>query len=226
MSAGCREHTSLSRRHLLAGTTSLALWGLLPRSAIAGTRDPRFLCIVLRGALDGLSLAAPVGDPDYARLRGKLAIPKEGTGAGLPLDGFFALNGAMPYLHGLYRKREATVIHAVSTPYRGRSHFDGQDVLESGLAGVAPSESGWLNRALSGMSNAGRTEEHKGLAMGAVVPLVMRGTAPVMSWTPKANNLPLREQTIERLMDLYAQTDAGLAKIGRASCRERVYSSV
>ena len=82
---GCREHASLSRRHLLAGTTSLALWGLLPKTAIAGTRDPRFLCIVLRGALDGLSLAAPVGDPDYARLRGKLAIPKEGAGAGLPL---------------------------------------------------------------------------------------------------------------------------------------------
>ena len=54
---GCREHASLSRRHLLAGTTSLALWGLLPKAAIAGTRDPRFLCIVLRGALDGLSLA-------------------------------------------------------------------------------------------------------------------------------------------------------------------------
>lgn len=208
----CLEHSVLSRRHLLSATTSLALWGMLPKLAIAGTRDPRFLTIVLRGAVDGLALAAPVGDTDYVRLTGKLAVPKEGAGAGLPLDGFFALNGAMPFLHALYLKREALIFHAVATPYRGRSHFDGQDVLESGLAGVARSDTGWLNRALAGLSHAGASEAPKGLAMGAVVPLVMRGTAPVMSWTPKANNLPLRDQTVERLMDLYAHTDAGLAK--------------
>ena len=212
LKTGCREHLALSRRQLMAGTTSLALWCLLPKAAIAGTRDPRFLTIVLRGALDGLALAAPVGDPDYVRLRGKLALPKDGAGAGLPLDGFFALNSAMPYLAGLYQKREAIIIHAVATPYRARSHFDGQDVLESGLPGVAISETGWLNRALSGMPDAGKTEGHKGLAMGAVVPLVMRGPASVMSWTPKANGLPLRENTVERLMDLYAHTDTGLAK--------------
>lgn len=209
---GCLEHAALSRRHLLGGSASLALWGLMPHRAIAGTRDPRFLTIVLRGALDGLALAAPVGDPDYSRLRGRLAVPVQGADAGLPLDGFFALNAAMPHLHGLYLKREATIVHAVSTPYRGRSHFDGQDVLESGLGGVANADTGWLNRALAGLPNAGKTEGHKGLAMGAVVPLVMRGSAPVMSWTPKANSLPLRAQTIERLMDLYAHTDEGLAK--------------
>ena len=208
----CFEHSALSRRNLLSGTTSLALWGMLPKLAIAGTRDPRFLTIVLRGAVDGLALAAPVGDPDYVRLTGKLAVPKTGEGAGLPLDGFFALNGAMPFLHALYLRREAMIVHAVATPYRGRSHFDGQDVLESGLGGVARSDSGWLNRALAGLSHAGTSEKQKGLAMGAVVPLVMRGTAPVMSWTPKANGMPLREQSVERLMDLYAHTDAGLAK--------------
>jgi uncharacterized protein (DUF1501 family) len=210
--AGCAEHVNLSRRQLMAGTTSLALWGLLPKQAIAGTRDPRFLTIILRGAVDGLALAAPVGDPDYVRLRGKLALPKDGTGAGLTLDGFFALNSAMPYLHSLYQKREAVIIHAVATPYRGRSHFDGQDVLESGLGGVAISQNGWLNRALGGLPHAGTALAQKGLAMGAVVPLVMRGEAPVMSWTPKANNLPLRELTIDRVMDLYAHTDPGLAK--------------
>ena len=218
---GCSEDLALSRRRMLFGTTSLALWSLIPKAAIAGTRDPRFLTIVLRGAVDGLALAAPVGDPAYAALRGNLAIPREGIGAGLALDGFFALNSAMPFLHSLYLKREATVIHAVSTPYRGRSHFDGQDVLESGLAGVATAESGWLNRALSALPQIGPASgpaqssqaiAQRGLAMGAVVPLVMRGQAPVLSYTPKANNLPLRDQTIERLMDLYAHTDAGLAK--------------
>jgi uncharacterized protein (DUF1501 family) len=212
MTMACHEHDHLSRRHLLAGTASLALWSLLPRAAIAGTRDPRFLTVILRGAVDGLALAAPVGDPAYAGLRGKLALPRDGAGAGLPLDGFFALNSAMPYLHGLYQKREALILHAVATSYRARSHFDGQDVLESGLPGVAPSDSGWLNRALAGLPQAGRAEPMKGLAMGAVVPLVMRGQAPVLSWTPNAYSLPLRDQTIERLMDLYAHTDPKLAR--------------
>ncbi|MEQ1696941.1 MAG: DUF1501 domain-containing protein [Hyphomicrobiaceae bacterium] len=208
----CLEHAALSRRHLLGATASLALWGMMPKLAIAGTREPRFLTIVLRGAVDGLALAAPVGDPDYVRLCGKLAVPRSGDGAGLPLDGFFALNAAMPFLHSLYLKREALILHAVATPYRGRSHFDGQDVLESGLGGVARSDTGWLNRALAGLPHAGASEPPKGFAMGAVVPLVMRGTAPVMSWTPKANHLPLREQTVERLMSLYLHTDAALAK--------------
>jgi uncharacterized protein (DUF1501 family) len=209
---GCHEHLDLSRRHVLGGFASLSLWSLLPGHAIAGTRDPRLLVVVLRGGLDGLSLAAPVGDPDYVKLRGALAMPKDGPGAGLPLDGMFALNGQMPFLHGLCRKREAAIIHAVASPYRARSHFDGQDVLESGLPGVAPVTTGWLNRALMKLPSAGGIEPSKGLAMGAVVPLVMRGEAPVTSWTPKAYALPIRRDTTERLMDLYAHTDVKLAK--------------
>jgi uncharacterized protein (DUF1501 family) len=208
----CTEHMSLSRRQLMKGSAaSLALWGFIPKAAVAGTRDPRLLTIVLRGGLDGLSMVAPVGDPDYERIRQKLALSKDGPAAGLPLDGFFVLNAGMPYLHGLYQKGEALAVHAVSTPYRGRSHFDGQDMLESGLPGVTRAEDGWLNRALAGMSVAGRADP-KGLAMGAVVPLVMRGAAPVLSWIPKAYGIQLRDSTIARLMDLYGQTDPKLAK--------------
>jgi uncharacterized protein (DUF1501 family) len=208
----CSEHPHPSRRRLLqAGAASLALWGFVPRTAIAGTRDPRLLTIVLRGGLDGLSMIAPVGDPDYLRIRHKLALSKEGPTAALPLDDFFMLNAAMPYLHQLYRKREALGIHAVATPYRGRSHFDGQDVLESGLPGVTRAEDGWLNRALAGLTIAGRADP-KGLAMGAVVPLVMRGAAPVLTWIPKVYGIQLRDSTIARLMDLYGQTDPKLAK--------------
>lgn len=208
----CIEHSILSRRQVIGGSAaSLALWGFVPKAALAGTRDPRLLTIVLRGGVDGLSMIAPVGDPDYQRIRGKLALSKDGPAAGLPLDNFFLLNAAMPYLHALYQKREALALHAVATPYRGRSHFDGQDVLESGLPGVARAEDGWLNRALAGMSVAGRADP-KGLAMGAVVPLVMRGSAPVLSWIPKAYGIQLRDSTIARLMDLYGQTDPKLAK--------------
>jgi uncharacterized protein (DUF1501 family) len=101
--------------------------------------------------------------------------------------------------------------HAVHTPYRERSHFDGQDVLESGLAGVSRGVDGWLNRALRGLPAQGKASP-KGLAMGAVVPLVMRGEAPVLSWIPKVYNLPLRDSTVARLMDLYQHTDPVLAK--------------
>ena len=208
----CREAYAVSRRSFFrGGAASLALWSLMPRSAIAGTRDPRLLVVVLRGGLDGLAAVAPVGDPDYARLRAAIASPVSGEGAGLPLDGFFALNAAMPGLHALYQKREALIVHAVHSPYRGRSHFDGQDVLESGLAGVARVEDGWLNRALLQLPAAGQANP-RGLAIGPVVPLLMRGKAPTLSWIPKVNGLPLRDSTIARLMDLYAETDPVLAK--------------
>lgn len=216
----CRDSLALSRRGLLAGATSLSLWGLMPRAArAAGGRDPRLLTIILRGGLDGLWLASPAGDPELARLRGRFALTHAGEGAGLPLDSFFVLNPSMPYLHALYTKREALIVHAVATPYRERSHFDGQDVLESGLPGVGRVEDGWLNRALAGLASDGKANPQglakastKGLAMGAVVPLVMRGAAPVLSWIPQTFGVPLRESTIARLMDLYAQTDPGLAK--------------
>ncbi len=217
---GCIEHADVTRRGLLTGFASLALWGMVPRPAAAGTREPRLLLIILRGGLDGLSLAAPIGDKDYHALRGPLAIPASGDGAGLSLDGLFALNAGMPFLHGLYMKREAAIVHAVATPYRARSHFDGQDVLESGLPGVGRFNTGWLNRALAKLPSAGRINPavspvitgRNGLAMGAVVPLVMRGSAPVTSWTPKANGLSLDAGTADRLMDLYAATDPSLAK--------------
>ena len=208
----CSEHLSLSRRQLIRGSAaSLALWGFIPKSVAVGTRDPRLLTVVLRGGLDGLSMIAPVGDPDYARIRQKLALTSDGPMAGLPLDGFFVLNPSMTYLHSLFVKGEALAVHAVATPYRGRSHFDGQDVLESGLGGVSRAEDGWLNRALAGLTIAGKADP-KGLAMGAVVPLVMRGATPVMSWIPQAYGIQLRDSTIARLMDLYGQSDPKLAR--------------
>jgi uncharacterized protein (DUF1501 family) len=207
----CTENIVLSRRALLGGAAaSLALWGYVPR-AIAAGRDPRLLTIVLRGGLDGLSLAAPVGDSAYAGLRGRLALSASGPLPGLPLDGYFVLNAAMPFLHALYQKREALIVHAVATPYRGRSHFDGQDVLESGHPAQGRKDDGWMNRALTSMPRAGQADP-KGLAMGAVVPLVMRGPAPVMSWTPRTYGNPLTESTIARLIELYSITDPKLAK--------------
>lgn len=208
--AACRDGAVIDRRALLAGSfASLTLWGFAPR-AHAASADPRFLAIVLRGGLDGLAVVAPVADPHYEHLRGELALRAAGDGAGLPLGGGYILNPAMTFLHALFQKREALVVHAVATPYRERSHFDGQDVLESGLPGVGAISDGWLNRAIARMPVARKTKT-AGLAMGTVVPLVMRGLTPVLSWSPKVLAREITQSTVARLKALYEATDPALA---------------
>jgi uncharacterized protein (DUF1501 family) len=135
-----------TRRGLLLASGVLFAWTHVPKLARAEGRDPRLLIVVLRGALDGLAAVAPVRDPDWPSLRGDKGLG--GATPGLPLDSFFALNPAMPNLHRLYQAKAAAFVHAVATPYRERSHFDGQDVLESGYAGPGTADTGWLNRAL------------------------------------------------------------------------------
>ncbi len=142
-----------SRRQLLLASGTLFAWAYLPKVARAEGRDPRLLVIVLRGALDGLAAVAPVGDPDWAGLRGDKGLALDGKTPALPLNSFFALNPAMPNLHRLYKAGAATIVHAAATPYRERSHFDGQDVLESGLGRPGATDTGWLNRALVALAS-------------------------------------------------------------------------
>ena len=92
-----------TRRELLLGSGALFAWAFVPKIARAEGRDPRFLTIVLRGGLDGLATVAPVGDPDWIKLRGDNALRLDGATPALPLDDFFALNPAMPNLHRLYQ---------------------------------------------------------------------------------------------------------------------------
>jgi len=203
-----------SRRELLLASGTLFAWAHLPKVAQAEGRDPRFLTIILRGALDGLAIVAPVGDPEWQTLRGDKALTLEGNAPALKLDDFFALNPAMPNLHRMFDAKEAIVVHASATPYRERSHFDGQDLLESGLPKPGSSESGWLNRALSGLAPAGRVNPRgsKLFAVGPVTPLVVRGPAPVLSWSPP-RVMPASEDTVHRLLALYRDCDAKLAGV-------------
>jgi uncharacterized protein (DUF1501 family) len=205
-----------TRRELLLGSGALFAWAFVPKIARAEGRDPRFLTIVLRGALDGLAAVAPVGDPDWIKLRGDSALKLDGPTPALPLDGFFALNPAMPNLHRLYQAGHAIVVHAVATPYRERSHFDGQDVLESGFARLGHADTGWLNRALTVLAPDNRvrtgTNRARGLAIGPITPLVVRGSAPMLSWVP--SRLPsVSDDTTLRLLDLYRHTDATFARV-------------
>ena len=207
----CCETLATSRRALLLGGASFAAWAYLPKFARAADgRDPRLIVVILRGALDGLATVAPVGDPDYAALHGSIVLNSDGAHAATMLDSFFALHPSMPEFARMYRENHAAVIHAVATPYRDRSHFDGQDVLESGFAGPGRVQSGWLNRALEGLP---RGEHVMGaLAVGPTTPLVLRGAAPTVGWSPVA--LPQADDdTAARLLELYRQRDPQLAKV-------------
>jgi uncharacterized protein (DUF1501 family) len=198
-----------TRRALVLGGGAFAAWAHVPKFARAadGT-DPRLIVVILRGALDGLATVAPVGDPDYAGLHGSIALTANGPHAATMLDSFFALHPSMPDFARMYREKRAAVIHAVSTPYRDRSHFDGQDVLESGYGGPGRVQSGWLNRALEGLPKGERVMS--ALAVGPTTPLVLRGAAATVGWAPVA--LPQADDdTSARLLDLYQHRDPALA---------------
>ena len=168
----------------------------------AADTESRFVFLLLRGALDGLNAVPPIGDPDYASLRGQIAIPTSGEGATLALNGDFGLHPSLGFLHRSYAAKELAVVHAVASPYRERSHFDAQNVLESGDTRPHGSTTGWINRALTTLPVEKSREA--GVALGANVPLAMRGPAEVASWSPTRISA-LDEATLMRISDLYAR---------------------
>lgn len=225
-----RFSVPLSRRAFVRSAGALsagALCGagfLAQAASAAGARDPRFLVIILRGAVDGLSAVPPLGDPDYAALHGDLAFAASGDRAALPLDGAFGLHPSLAAFKKLYDARQATVVHAVATGYRDRSHFDGQDVLESGNPGPGRTESGWLNRTLAALPGPAKGSM-RGLGVGATAPLVIRGPAPALGWAPPGGLAPAGADLTQRVLDLYAHGDALLAeRLHAAVAAEKVAS--
>jgi uncharacterized protein (DUF1501 family) len=197
------------RDFLTAG--SLAVGGALLTSRLsfantATNGKSRFVFIILRGALDGLAAVPPYGDRDYPALRGDLAMQANNV---LQLNDTFGLHPSLTFLSESYGAQELAVFHAIAGPYRERSHFDGQDVLESGFLRAHASQSGWLNRALGSLPAGHTSDKELGVALGQNIPLVMRGPAAVTSWSP-SKLAALDEDTLERITDLYA-TDPLLA---------------
>lgn len=191
----------LNRRAFVVSSVLGGVATLLPRIPFAATNpDARFVLVILRGALDGLAAVPAYGDGNYASKRGALAI----TAPSQRLDGMFALHPAMTNLHQRYRDRELIVFHAVASPYRERSHFDGQDLLESGTAQLKGVRDGWLNRALPALpSSKSRHTDQIAVALAQNVPLVLRGDAAVNSWAP--SRLPSTDaDTLQRIADLYS----------------------
>ncbi len=188
-----------TRRSLLAAAGGLGLGvAFMGRAAFADDTAGRrkLITVLARGGMDGLSVSPPVGDPDYAALRGRIAIP---ANVALKLDGTFGLHPALAGVHALSLKGQARIAPAIASPDRARSHFEAQDVLESGASVVYGTASGFLNRALT--AAGGRKVE--ALSVGATAPLILRGPTQAASWSPgAAGEGSPRLPGI--LMDLYA----------------------
>ncbi|HEX8445916.1 MAG TPA: DUF1501 domain-containing protein [Sphingomonas sp.] len=203
------------RAILRAGGVTAAAALFAPRIAFAApaATDRRFIFVIQRGAADGLDTLIPYGDPGYARLRAALAIDPAGAHR---LDGLFALHPALPNIAALYRDRQALFVHAVASPYRDRSHFDGQNVLETGGTTPYAMPDGWLNR-LAGLLPSRATGDP--IAFAPTIPTALRGKAPVTSYAPSA--LPdASDDLLARVSALYA-ADAQLHPLWSAAMQAR-----
>ncbi|MFM0216491.1 DUF1501 domain-containing protein [Paraburkholderia caledonica] len=184
-----------------------------PRIAFASVvTDRRFVFVIQRGAADGLNIVVPYAEPAYATLRGALAID---ASSARRLDGTFALHPALVQIGAMYADRQALFVHAVASPYRDRSHFDGQNVLETGSASPYRVKDGWLNRLVAQLPSA----RENAIAFAPTVPMALRGNAEVTSYAPSA--LPQApDDLLMRVSQLYDQ-DAQLRPLWESAMTAR-----
>ena len=187
----------ISRRLFLAGGAAAGLTSLsLPRMAFARARtDRRLVFVIQRGAADGLHIVAPTGDPTFAGIRGDFAGDFE---KGARLDGFFTLHPALSQTAMMYAERQALFVHAIASPYRDRSHFDGQNVLETGGSAAYRLKDGWMNRLLALLPQ----DEARALALSFTVPMALRGSHQVSSYEPSKLRAPT-DDLLNRVAALY-----------------------
>lgn len=191
----------MNRRSLLGLGASLGISvNFLGAQALAASEGDlarkKLVVVICRGGMDGLSVSPPVGDPDYAALRGSIAMTPEEV---LKLDDTFGLHPELKAVHALAFKGQARIAPAIASPDRARSHFEAQDVLETGASGVYGADTGWLNRTLEVLAPVRKVE---GLSVGATAPLILRGKVQAASWSPgKGVDETARLPTL--LQDLY-----------------------
>ena len=190
--------TLMSRRGALALGAGLSVAFLASGEAFgADVADRKLVVIVCRGAMDGLSVAPPIGDPDYAALRGPIAITPDQA---LKLDGAFGLHPKLATLHGLVLSGQGRIAPAVAIPERIRSHFEAQDLLETGGGQLYATTTGWLNRTLQSVR---RTRRIQALSIGASSPLILHGPVEAESWSPGGRLNATGDQIAGVLQDLY-----------------------
>ncbi|MDR6847375.1 uncharacterized protein (DUF1501 family) [Sphingomonas sp. BE270] len=206
------------RRSFIGASVASALTlALSPRMAFAKAEtDKRFVFIIQRGAADGLGIVAPVGDPAFVGARGDLAAD---FATAAKLDSMFALHPELSVLGGLYTKKQALFAHAVASPYRDRSHFDGQNVLESGGTSAYQVKDGWLNRLLGVLPPT----EAKAIAVSATVPLALRGRHDVSSYAP--SGLPQASDDLMQRVTMLYQGDSQLHALWSEAMNTRQLTS-
>jgi uncharacterized protein (DUF1501 family) len=187
----------LSRRGVLGAGIGLGATYLAAPALAAAAGGRKLVVIVCRGAMDGLSVAPPIGDPDYAALRGPIAISPDQA---LRLDGDFALHPKLAALHAMASAGEARIAPAVALPQHIRSHFEAQDLLESGGARLYQVSTGWLNRAVA--AGVGR-RELTAISIGPQEPLILRGPSRTQSWSPGGRRAADLSRAASALQDLY-----------------------
>jgi uncharacterized protein (DUF1501 family) len=206
----------LTRRSLITAATgagALSLIGL-PKMAFArAASSRRFVFIIQRGAADGLNILAPTGDPAYGGLRGEFA-PEVLNGS--RLDPFFTLHPALAETAKIYAGKQALFGHAVASPYRDRSHFDGQNVLESGGSAAYRIKDGWINRLLGLLP----VDEGRALALSSTVPMALRGSHEVSSYALSQLPSP-SDDLLARVAALY-ETDRQLHELWSAAMDTRM----
>ena len=211
-----------SRRRFLIGAGALAASATIPNAVFGYTGgSSRLVVVILRGALDGLAAVPPYGDPNYAALHRELAIAAPGGADGaLALNGIFGLHPSLSFLHDRFTAGELVVFSAVASPYRDRSHFDGQNVLENGLAKPIGTADGWLNRVLGALPRAAGSGE-RAVAISQNIPLILRGEAAVISKSPQSTP-DVDEDLLARLADLYSKDDWFSARLSEAVQTEKM----
>jgi uncharacterized protein (DUF1501 family) len=223
-----RERLTVSRRAFLRRAAILSAAGVVllsPHAWAARVDAPgrkRMVVVFLRGAVDGLNVVVPHGEPIYYDSRPTIAVGRTGADGGvLDLDGYFGLHPALAPIMPLWKDGTLAFVHACGSPDPTRSHFDAQDYMESGTPGVKSTNDGWLNRTLAAMPGAhGPTEA---LSMGATVPRILSGRMPVANMAlgrGAARPMPLDRPVIEQAFDrMYRGNDeiARAYRDGRAS---------
>ncbi len=182
-----------SRRAFLQSIAAVTVASAIPMPLLASINSPNILVwVTLRGGMDGLNVVAPVSDPLYQKARPTLGLREDQV---QPLDWQFGLHPAMSHVYPWYRQKELAFVHACSTPYSKRSHFDGQKVLENGTNDPL-NGSGWLNRLISISGN-----KNQGVAIDTGLPLIMQGSETIPSWYP--NKLKTEDEKAALLTQLF-----------------------
>ena len=183
----------LTRRRCMHLFAAAGLYSAMPALTLAqAPGDKRLVVILLRGAMDGLDVVRPVGDAAYAKLRG-------GDDKTIGLDGFYGLHPGLAPVVPLFKSHEISFVHAVATPYRARSHFDGQDILEKGIGENKAGEAGWLNRLLGLMSHP---EPSLAVDIGSGSDIILEGPNRHASWFPDLK-VDLTTESAQFLKALY-----------------------